>query len=416
MSIIEIRKAQREGARLVVGFAAPTGQGKTFSAILFGYGLANYDATKLGFLDTENRRGSLYADILQTATPPTQTPFLIGDLVAPFSPQRYMEAISEFQKAGVEVLVVDSVTHEHEGPGGLIEIADGGPEHKTPNKYWNRAKAEHKKFVNALLQSDMHIIVCVRAREKAEPTAERDDAGVMKKGYADLGMQPITEKNLMFEMTASLMMMDEGKRQQSLKMPSALRPWLGRNNDYLTPADGKAVRAWVDGANQLDRGVEKYRNRLLSVCVEGEKFIVDAWTNKTPEAVRTALGQKFYETLVASAKAYDKAKEDAQEGASAPAADSGPPADGPGAAIAAAAKAGLAAKAEEPAKSAKAEAKPEAKTDSKVTALRPATTASVVVDKPAAEATKDLPLATPAAATAAGAKRVGLVDLSDPMF
>lgn len=414
MSIIEIRPAQREGARVVLGLGAPTGQGKTVTAILLAYGLANYDASKVGFLDSENRRGSLNADILQIlGKPTTQTPFLIGDLVAPFSPSRYSEAILEFQKAGVEVLVIDSITHEHEGPGGLIEIADGGPDHPTPNKYWNRAKAEHKKFMNALLQSDMHIIVCVRAREKAEPTVIEG-----KKGYADLGMQMITEKNVPFELTASLMLADEGKTQTNLKMPEALRPYLGRNTDYLTAADGKAVRDWVDGAKQQDPAVEKYRNRLLSVCVNGTAFITDVWTNKTPDPIRTALGTKFYDTLIASATAYDKAKEEGgtpePETGKTPAANTSAPAN----AIAAAAAAGLAAKAAEPAKPdpvvqpAKAVA---AQPTATVSTIRPA--ASVVVERKAAEAPKqELPLATPAAAERTAARKVGLVGLDEPMF
>ena len=111
--------------------------------------------SEIGLLDTENRRGSLYDDILDGQ-------FLIGDLFAPFSPSRYRKAIEEFQAAGVKVLIIDSVSHEWEGDGGCEDIADTGG--KIAN--WKLAKAEHKKFISALLQADMHIIACVRAREK----------------------------------------------------------------------------------------------------------------------------------------------------------------------------------------------------------------------------------------------------------
>src|ERR1700691_5669142 len=124
MGILQIRKAEREGSRLVFAFAGWTGKGKTYTAIQFGYGLAGYDATKLGFLDAENRRGSLCADILEQATRPTNERFLIADLQPPFSPARYAMGIEEFQAAGVEVLIVDSVTHEWEGLGGCQEIAE----------------------------------------------------------------------------------------------------------------------------------------------------------------------------------------------------------------------------------------------------------------------------------------------------
>src|ERR1700761_1454166 len=94
--VVNIRKAKRAGARLVIGLSGISGSGKTKTALLLAYGLANGDGSKVGFLDTENRRGSLYADNdlysmvqqqLGLANP--AEPFLIGDLDAPFSPQRY---------------------------------------------------------------------------------------------------------------------------------------------------------------------------------------------------------------------------------------------------------------------------------------------------------------------------------------
>lgn len=266
MSVIEIRDAEREGARLVLALAGVSGGGKTFTAIELAYGLANYDPRKIGLLDTENRRGSLYADALEKhPTHPTNVRFKIGDLYAPFSPQRYTQALLAFQKAGVEVLVVDSGSHEWEGIGGCEDIAFAGNP-RMPK--WNDAKREHKAFVNALLASDMHIIICLRAREKV-----RVESGKV----TPLGIMPICEKNFMFEMTASIMMYDEGRGQTVMKCPKELRPFLAREKGYLTAADGKAVRDWVDGAKELDPRVEHARNTLRTVTEQGMDALVDAW-------------------------------------------------------------------------------------------------------------------------------------------
>jgi hypothetical protein len=427
MSVLEIRPAQREGARLVIGLAGWTGCGKTYTAIELAYGLANYDPSKVGLMDAENKRGSLYADILQQSNPPTNVPFLIGDLVAPFSPGRYIEGIQEFEKAGVEVLVVDSISHEHEGPGGLIDIAG------DDNKFWNRAKREHKKFVNALLQSSMHIIVCVRAREKVAMAKVNG-----KTEYQDEGLQPVTEKNLMFDMTASLMMYDEGTRQVKLKCPAALQAILGRGTGYITAADGKAIRDWVDGAKQLDPEVERFRSRLLSNCEQGLTRIKFCWDN-TPERIQKELGENFHAMLESSAKAYDEAKAEAgpTDPATAPgtpaatvtanaiakaaadgraARDAAPPAATAPAAAAPAAQtpapAAAAPKVEAPKEQPKAEQpkvqeqKPPAATapaSAKVTAIRPPAT------PPAKTPPADLPLATPPAAKKAAV-------LAEPMF
>ena len=303
MSIIQIRKARREGARLFIVVSGWTGSGKTVTAIHLGYGLANFDPNKLGFLDCENRRGSLNADALKGATVPTDEPFLIADLHPPFSPDRYIKAIHEFQQAGIEVLIVDSGSHEWEGTGGCQEIADA-------NKgMWNKAKGEHKRFMNALLQTDMHIIVCVRAREKDKPEKVMVE-GREKTVYQNLGLQPIQEKNFMFEATASLMLYEEGTRQVGIKVPGALRAVLGRGTGYITADDGKAIRDWVGGASQLDPKVEAWRNRLLSNTEGGVAHIEECWS-KVPGDIRTALGEQFHSTLTESAKGYDQLKAEA---------------------------------------------------------------------------------------------------------
>lgn len=304
MAIVQIRKAEREGSKLFFVFSAWTGKGKTYTAVQFGYGLAGYDPAKLGLLDAENKRGSLLADILEKATKPTKERFLIGDLYAPFSPARYAGAIDDFQAAGCEVLIIDSATHEWEGIGGCQEIAEEGNP-KIPR--WDLAKREHKKFMNKLLQSDMHIICCVRAREKVRPEKKNG-----KTEFVDYGLQPIQEKNFMFEATASLMMFDEGRRQEIIKCPDALINYLGRKEGYITADDGYAVRQWVNGALKLDPQVEKYRNRLISNTEGGLEHIRSCW-KMTPQHIQDALGKDFVAMLEASAKGYDEQKAIAEQ-------------------------------------------------------------------------------------------------------
>lgn len=298
MGVLNIRKAQRAGARLVVALAGQSGDGKTRTALEIAYGLAGYDASKIGFIDTENRRGSLYADVFQKhPTHPTDVQFLIGDLEPPFTPQRYSDAIKEFQDAGVEVLVIDSVTHEYEGTGGVLEMREPLPGQRV--KRDNYAKEEHKKFVNTMLQSHMHVICCVRAREKTEVKNENG-----KTVYKSLGVLPIQEKNFMFEMTASVQMMDQGRQQFVLKCPEELRAILGRESGYITAADGYALRQWVDGAVQLDPAVEKARSDLKLVCEQGTAALVKEWKS---------LSAKVRKSISADGTCPDEYKRAAEE-------------------------------------------------------------------------------------------------------
>lgn len=310
MTAINIRQAQREGARLVIMLGGVSGSGKTRTALEIAYGLANRDPSKIGFIDAENRRGSLYADVFADPARKdrSDTPFLIGDLHAPFSPDRYIDAIDAFQKAGVEVLIIDSGSHEWEGIGGCVSIAEAGNP-RLPN--WNKAKAEHKRFMNKLLTCDMHIILCLRAREKAKPEKQMID-GREKTVYVDMGLQAITEKNVLFEATASLMLHDEGRRQDVVKCPGDLQSILGRGQGYITADDGQAIRRWVDGAQQLDPNVEKYRNRLLSITDKGRAYVDESWA-KVPAGIQAALGDAFKATLISAAAEYEKQAREAKD-------------------------------------------------------------------------------------------------------
>lgn len=292
MAILNIRPAVREGARVVLGVSGVSGSGKTYTALQLAWGLANGDAGKVGLLDTENKRGSLYSDILFNSKKEVQQ-FLIGDLYAPFSPQRYAAAIKEFQEAGVEVLVIDSASHEWEGEGGCEDIADDGG--KVAN--WKKAKREHKRFMNTLLTCDMHIIVCLRAREK---TSFKNPSKP-----ESLGIQPICEKNFMFEMTASLLIHEQGKFRDILKCPAELLPILDKHEGYIGAREGLALRKWIDGGKQLDPAIERVRNTILSRTSEGLDLVNSLWS-ELGNPTKKALGQPFIDLARNSASEFDR--------------------------------------------------------------------------------------------------------------
>lgn len=294
MAILNIRKAVRTGSKVVIGIAGPSGSGKTYTALKLARGMVS-EPGEIGFLDTENRRGSLYSDILDGQ-------FLIGDLYPPFSPSRYADAIKEFQDAGVKVLVVDSVSHEWEGEGGCEDIANNT---NSRMANWKLAKSEHKKFMNALLQSDMHIIACLRAREKTDFKNPKQPVS--------LGIQPICEKNFMFEMTASMMMWNEGKQQQFLKMPEALRNVFGNGQGYLSEQHGKALSDWVESGEKVDDGLERVKSDMQMACSGGVDKLKEAW-KKMPKQYMQSM-KPLWPNYESAAMAYDEqsSKEDQKQ-------------------------------------------------------------------------------------------------------
>lgn len=298
MSIFQIEDVKREGAKLIIMLCGVSGGGKTYTAIQIASGIVKGDNSKIGFMDTENRRGKLYADTLSS-------PFKYGLLTPPFSPDRYIAGIEQFERSGCEVLIIDSGTHEWEGIGGCQDIATSGNP-RMPN--WNRAKSEHKKFMSKLLSTPMHIILCLRAREKAIPEEVWDDKKQRNVTvYRDMGLQPVTEKNVVFEATVSLMLHDNGRRQDVIKCPAELLPILGRGEGYIGKKEGQQIRQWVDGGEQIDLELDRQRKLLQSASENGLDAFKAAWNALTPD-LRKRLGQTFRDECAASAKSFDDMK------------------------------------------------------------------------------------------------------------
>ena len=163
-----IRKAQRQKAKLRLGISAPSGCGKTMGALLLAYGIT-HDWNKIGMIDTEEGSGELYVGNSKHG-------ITIGDfnyirIAKDFAPVNYKNAIKAFEQHGVEVIIIDSLSHAWAGAGGLLEkqgkIADASA---SKNSYtaWRTVTPEHNALVDAMLQSPCHIIATMRSKVQSK--------------------------------------------------------------------------------------------------------------------------------------------------------------------------------------------------------------------------------------------------------
>lgn len=272
---MEIKKAVRHAVPQIISIAGVSGSGKTFSALLLAAGLAG-PSGKVGFLDTENGRGCMYSDSpgIRAALPQG---YDVIEMSAPFAPSRYIEAIDEFEKRGYSVLVIDSGSHEWEGYGGCTDIAE-----KDKGR-WNNAKLANKRFVARLLSSNMHVIVCLRAREKSKIIPA---GGGKKEEVISLGVQPICEKNFPFEMLLSFLVEEKTHFATALKCPQMLMP-LFEKPVLLTKESGEKIRQWndtgaiFDSTEQLiresraaaDKGMAAYQEFFKSLSAANRKAL-----------------------------------------------------------------------------------------------------------------------------------------------
>ena len=104
------RPAARENVGLLVGLSGPSGSGKTYTGMRLAAGIAGDHP--FAVIDTEAGRAKHYAD---------QFRFDHGDLTPPFTPERYADAIAAADAAKYAVIVVDSMSHEWAGDGGILD-------------------------------------------------------------------------------------------------------------------------------------------------------------------------------------------------------------------------------------------------------------------------------------------------------
>lgn len=185
---MEIRKAERKKAKLRLGIAAPSGAGKTYSALLLAFGIGG----KVGLIDTEHGSGDLYAHLGD---------YDVIGIEAPYTVAKYTAAIKAFEAAGYNTIIIDSLSHAWAGDGGLLD-KQGKMADRGTNSFaaWRTITPEHNALVDAMLQSPAHIIATMRAKQ--EYVLETNDKG--KQQPKKVGMAPVQREGMEYEFTVML--------------------------------------------------------------------------------------------------------------------------------------------------------------------------------------------------------------------
>ena len=150
---MQLIKAERKKAKIKLGIQGPSGSGKTYSALLLAYGLTE-DWSKVSIIDTENHSANLYAHL---------GGYNVLHLDAPYTPEKFIRAIRVCVTAGMEVIIIDSISHEWEGAGGILETHS----QMTGNSFtaWAKLTPRHNAFVQEILQSPVHILATTRTKQ-----------------------------------------------------------------------------------------------------------------------------------------------------------------------------------------------------------------------------------------------------------
>jgi hypothetical protein len=184
--------AKRERTPLMIAIVAPSGAGKTNSALRLAAGFSRVTPGETVVIDTEAKRALHYAG---------EHKFIHLDFPPPHGPLDYIEAGKAAMKHSPTTVIIDQCSSEWEGMGGVIEMHGSDLDRMAGDDWkkrerctmaaWIRPKAEHNKFKQFMIQQRVNWILLFRAKEKIKPQKGGEPL--------DLGWQPLGGEDLFYE-------------------------------------------------------------------------------------------------------------------------------------------------------------------------------------------------------------------------
>lgn len=273
----EAKPGVREACGVLVSIVGPSSSGKTYSAMRVATGIQRVVGGDIDVIDTENGRALYYAERFK---------FNHIRFGAPFSPLDYLDAVRFSARRGAKTVVIDSASHEHEGPGGVLEWHDeetqrlmkawNVSEGKAQLSAWGPPKAARRKFINELLQLNINLVLTFRAKEKLKIVKGKDPV--------ELGWQPICGEEFMYEMALQCLLKPGSRgvptwhssiegEQAIIKCPEHFESLFRGDPKAIDEDLGKALADWAMGgakpAPELDQMIADYAK-----CLSQDEFKV----------------------------------------------------------------------------------------------------------------------------------------------
>ena len=242
---MDLSISKRSQARIRIALQGPSGAGKTYSSLLLAYGLTG-DWSKIAVIDTENQSADLYAHLGQ---------YNVLSVGAPHTPEKYVEAIEVCEKAGMDVIIIDSISHEWET---LLDIQSNMPGNSFSN--WAKITPRHNALINKILSSSAHIIATVRSKQDYVLT-DKNGKMVPEK----VGLKGVQRDGLEYDFT---IVFDVNIRHQATASKDRTGMFVNQPDFQINSEVGQRILRW---------------------CMEGQKPVFDAQ--------RMSLADEFEQSL-----------------------------------------------------------------------------------------------------------------------
>ena len=241
----QVKKAKREKIYVKLALMAPSGGGKTYGGLRLATGMAEEIKKETGkdpkilLANTEGKRGYYYAD---------EFSYDIVDIDPPHNPEKYVELIDFAVAEGYDILIIDSSSHEWEGKGGCLELQQqAGGTYQS----WAKVTPRHNKFINAIADSQIHIIATMRGKDQYE--MEKDDRG--RTTVTKLGVGAKQRDGFEYEFTCTFLI--DQKTNMATAQKDNTHIFEGETATLLSEAYGRKLIQWANSGEGYTPVVRK---------------------------------------------------------------------------------------------------------------------------------------------------------------
>jgi hypothetical protein len=249
---MQLRKSNRSQAKIRIACQGASGSGKTYSSLLLAYGLCQ-DWNKIAVIDTENQSADLYSHLGQ---------YNVLTLLPPFNPERYMEAIATCEASGMEVIIIDSLSHEWEGEGGILDIHGSMAGNSFTN--WAKITPRHNALVQKILHSGAHIIATVRSKQDYVIT-EKNGKQVPEK----VGLKAVQRDGLEYDFS---IVFELDINHQTVCSKDRTQLFAQKIPFKIEPQTGQKIREWCEGGLQMFPPLEDPLEAKIKAIVNLEEL------------------------------------------------------------------------------------------------------------------------------------------------
>jgi len=226
---MQLRQSERKQAKIKLAIQGCAGSGKTYSSLLLAFGITNI-WSKIAVIDSENGSADLYAHLGS---------YNVLNLNNNYSPENYIEAIAICEKAGIEVIIIDSLSQSWDF---LLQCHTEMVGNSFTN--WGKITPRQNAFIQRILQSNCHVICTMRTKQDYV-LSEKNGKMVPEK----VGLKAIMREGVDYEFTIVL---DVDMKHFANASKDRTGLFMGKPEFIISELTGKRILDWCNSGVSVE--------------------------------------------------------------------------------------------------------------------------------------------------------------------